>query len=521
MSLLGSVGEDVLSEGFLERCEIRSEVYGDPDSDPDEETVQQEEPDSERELNRFDRQYADDPAFREWVSRRGGSPAVLNGSRGGESRHGADSVRLLGTQVPGKKLRSSTLRSADFKVPGYHRMDPESVGVPARGARPVISSGQPTKEYRVTSMRSNVLKPARFDGRTGRVESHLTQFAIIAQRNGWDDREKADHLMCSLTGEASDLLRELAADSSYDEVVACLRQHYASLDQVEIYRAQLKNRRRRPGEPLSELMKDIRRLFLSAFPGPVNYMSDLAAKDAFISALGDRDLMVKVLEREPATLNEAFKVAERLELYQAIPEPGGRESKPGSAPRVRGTVADNDKLVKSLLETQRDLQKQLSSLHETVLQQSTRAAALRAVDGAPSGKSRIVCHHCQRPGHIRPNCPDRHLHSSTNEDSDSSGHGHPAQPSAIGPPPSRVQTIGTTLYLSVQIGKRRYKGLLDTGSEVTLLPAAFAEGYSLLPSYRTLRAANGTVINVLGSVTQCEDRETRLVDRIHRVGPSG
>ena len=94
---------------------------------------------------------------------------------------------------------------------------------------------------------------------------------------------------------------------SYDEVVACLRQHYASLDQVEIYRAQLKNRRRRPGEPLSELMKDIRRLFLSAFPGPVNYMSELASKDAFISALGDRDLMVKVLERVPATLNEAFK----------------------------------------------------------------------------------------------------------------------------------------------------------------------------------------------------------------------
>ena len=134
-------------------------------------------------------------------------------------------------------------------------------------------------------------------------------------------------------------------------------------------------------------------------------------------------------------------------------------------------------------------------------QQSARAAAPRAVDGALTGRSRITCHHCQRPGHIRPNCPDRQQRFSTNEDSDSSGHGHPAQPSATGPPPSRVQTIGTTLYLSVQIGKRKHEGLLDTGSEVTLLPAAFAGGCSLLPSYRTLRAANGTVINVLGSVT--------------------
>ena len=142
----------------------------------------------------------------------------------------------------------------------------------------------------------------------------MTQFAIVAQRNHWDDGEKADYLMCSLTGEASNILKDLPENPSYADVVACLRQHYGSVDQVEAYRAQLKNRRRRPGESLQDLMKDIRRIFLSAYPGPTNYLSEIALKDAFITALVDRDLMIKTMEREPKTLDEAYKVAERMEL---------------------------------------------------------------------------------------------------------------------------------------------------------------------------------------------------------------
>ena len=53
-------------------------------------------------------------------------------------------------------------------------------------------------------------------------------------------------------------------------------------------------------------MKDIRRIFLSAYPGPTNYMSEIAAKDAFIAALTDRDLMVRTLERESRNLDQCI-----------------------------------------------------------------------------------------------------------------------------------------------------------------------------------------------------------------------
>ena len=81
----------------------------DLDSEPEEEPGQQGGPDSDYEPNRFDKQYADDPAFREWVLRRGGSTAVLTGGRGGGSRHEAESARCSGAQASRRRLRSPAL----------------------------------------------------------------------------------------------------------------------------------------------------------------------------------------------------------------------------------------------------------------------------------------------------------------------------------------------------------------------------------------------------------------------------
>ena len=192
------------------------------------------------------------------------------------------------------------------------------------------------------------------------------QFEIIAKHNQWTDSEKADFLKCSLSGEASHMLRDLDEKATYENVFSQLRQRYGSLEQIESYRMELKHRKRKPGETLSHLLKDVQRLFLLAYPGPQNYMTLITAHDAFIDALNDRDLMIKVMEREPCNLDQAYKIAERLELYQKIP--GGRESesKAKSAAKVRVTTSENDPLLQSIVETQKMMQKQLSVLSETI-----------------------------------------------------------------------------------------------------------------------------------------------------------
>src|SRR6218665_183792 len=57
-------------------------------------------------------------------------------------------------------------------------------------------------------------------------------------------------------------------------------------------------------------------LFVVGNPAPANKTTDIVAKDAFIEAMQDKELALKVREREPRTIDEAYRVALRLAAYQ-------------------------------------------------------------------------------------------------------------------------------------------------------------------------------------------------------------
>ena len=68
---------------------------------------------------------------------------------------------------------------------------------------------------------------------------------------------------------------------------------------------------------------------------------------------------------------------------------------------------------------------------------------------------------------------------------------------------SRVRTStgessGSATYLKARVDGREQDCLLDTGSEVSLLPASLVPRSEIRPTDYTLRAANGTRIEVLG-----------------------
>jgi len=52
-----------------------------------------------------------------------------------------------------------------------------------------------------------------------------------------------------------------------------------------------------------------------AYPGPTSDLSNIVARDAFLEALGDNALRVRILEKEPPDLDSALKVACRLAAY--------------------------------------------------------------------------------------------------------------------------------------------------------------------------------------------------------------
>ena len=73
-----------------------------------------------------------------------------------------------------------------------------------------------------------------------------------------------------------------------------------------------------------------------------------------------------------------------------------------------------------------------------------------------------------------------------------------------------VRSVGKSVYIELVIGNSRHKAMLDTGSDVTLIPAGIADLSQIRGSNRKLRAANGTLINLLG-----EWKTTVRVENLH------
>ena len=56
-------------------------------------------------------------------------------------------------------------------------------------------------------------------------------------------------------------------------------------------------------------------LMALAYPGPPSDLSQIVARDAFLEALNEKSLRVRIREREPTTLDAALNIACRLEAF--------------------------------------------------------------------------------------------------------------------------------------------------------------------------------------------------------------
>ena len=66
---------------------------------------------------------------------------------------------------------------------------------------------------------------------------------------------------------------------------------------------------------------------------------------------------------------------------------------------------------------------------------------------------------------------------------------------------STLSSVNHDSYLRMSVGRHVYDCLLDTGSEVCLFPEGIIDSVTVRKTNRTLKAANGTVIPILGEVT--------------------
>jgi len=154
----------------------------------------------------------------------------------------------------------------------------------------------------------------RYDGTTC-LETFLARFDRCVKYMGWNAEDQQFNLSVSLDGVAGQILWDTEACSTVKGTIQLLRNRFGNVNQAERFRAKLKARKRKPGESPQELYQDVCRLMSLAYPGPTSDLSNIVGRDAFLEALCDNALRVRILEKGPPDLDEALRIACQLEAF--------------------------------------------------------------------------------------------------------------------------------------------------------------------------------------------------------------
>jgi hypothetical protein len=387
------------------------------------------------------------------------------------------------------------------------------------------------------------MKPEKFDGKSS-FESFIYQFENCASYNNWKERDKVAHLRWALTGAAAQLLWNTTG-LNYDELVKKLRDRYGGKGLEEKFQNELRCRRRGKHESIRELAQDVQRLMVLAYPEERSRLSEHIARDAFLTALDDPEMELKIREREPGDLDSAVKMAQRFEVFKGAIEASGVHNRrlnrlvineAVSTKQPAYNLSDRDiqqcgqgqslvehdnwrgemtRKIKELESSHKDMSARNERMMTEKLELSKELDRLRYLDRLRSATSTTevlspaqsrqdgrlpvkTCFKCKQSGHFVRDCPARHNRHTEEPRSNESGVGESAAVQT-----SRVTEQVTAerrgaVYLRARIDGRLHDCLLDTGSEMSILPAKMVKLQNVQQTANVLKAANGTPIPVLG-----------------------
>ena len=156
-----------------------------------------------------------------------------------------------------------------------------------------------------------------FNGKSD-LETFLSRFENCSEYFGWNEKDKLFQLKNSLIEAAGFVVSEIGPGAKLCEIIQLLKLRFGNENQMERFRAELKSRRRKPGETLQHLFQDLCRLKTLAFGKTAESdFSKLYLRDVFLDSLNDRKLRKLILIQEPSTMEEALRVANHLEAIDA------------------------------------------------------------------------------------------------------------------------------------------------------------------------------------------------------------
>ena len=275
---------------------------------------------------------------------------------------------------------------------------------------------------------------------------------------------------------------------SYKELSNALQERFAQPNQTELYRVQLKERRQRAIETLTELGQDIWRLTNLAYQTAPTDLRETLAKDQFIDALISADMRLRIMQARPTSLNMAVRHAVELEAFnKAERKHLEGEGYMCSATLEVPNVTEKPDELKNLKETIGRMQKTLEELawkgsqEKTDNKQSSYYPRNAVDQKPPQGIRKRKSWICGSETHLRKNCPLYKEKEASNNKTQ--------QP---------VASAGAGLFASCKINNIPAECLIDTGATLTIMSIQVWENIRPFSS-AVMESYDGNVLQQMGN----------------------
>ena len=134
----------------------------------------------------------------------------------------------------------------------------------------------------------------------------LNRFESVAKLSNWTAKEKLQHLLPRIQGNAADYV--FGTIASYDNLIAEIESRFGTLENTRVYKTQFNNKKQAKDESIEEYAADVKRLYDWAYPNrdAKTRQEDLVSK--FLQGLWDTKARQYIeLHKDPSTIEEAVQ----------------------------------------------------------------------------------------------------------------------------------------------------------------------------------------------------------------------